>query len=326
MKRRLKRFLYSGLLLLAAGLGFGPRVELDENIRNFRLPDDLDRYLTDQEQRIGDIRPGTEKVIVWSNPSERRPTDYSIVYLHGFSASRQEIAPVCDIVATELGANLYYTRLRGHGRDGDAMSELSVNTLLNDAVEALEIGKRLGRKVFIIGTSTGATLATWLAAYEKGDSIAGLVLLSPNYGPRRKESELLLLPWGRSMLQLIQGPEYRFEPHGELQKQYWTTRYPSQALLAMMGVVKLTRDKIPDNIRQPVLVMYAPDDQIVDSDIIRKMYSDFVSSDKDIVSVADSGDPQQHILAGDALSPKTTDRVAADIVEFIRRLSSPTTR
>ncbi|MDD4273595.1 MAG: hypothetical protein PHG14_07705 [Desulfobacter postgatei] len=38
------------------------------------------------------------------------------VYIHGFSATRKETAPLSDLVAKTLNANLFYTRLSGHGR------------------------------------------------------------------------------------------------------------------------------------------------------------------------------------------------------------------
>ena len=83
----------------------------------------------------------------------------SIVYLHGFSASSEEIRPVPDDVAAALGANLVHTRFKGHGRDGDAMAEGSVPTWMADAVEALAVARRVGKKVMIMSTSTGGTLA-----------------------------------------------------------------------------------------------------------------------------------------------------------------------
>jgi esterase/lipase len=316
----LNKYVLTGFLVVAAGYGLGPSVELDETIVPLTLTGDLDQYIRVSESRFADIKPGAEKTIVWSDPDQRRPTPYSIIYLHGFSASRQEIAPVCDITAKALHANLFYSRLTGHGRDSSAMADLSVNDMLNDAVEALEIGKRLGNKVIVIGTSTGGALATWLASYDKSGSIAAMVLLSPNYGPRRKESELLLLPWGNVILQLVEGPTYRFEPINALQQQYWTTQYPSEALLAMMGIVKLARNTKPKSIHQPVLVMYSYDDKIVDIREIEKNYSQFASDRKRIIPITDAGDPQQHILAGDIMSPQTTQTVAGNIVEFIKQL------
>ena len=88
----------------------------------------------------------------------------------------------------------------------------------------------------------------------------------------------------------------------------------------MMGVVKLARDADSLSIRQPVLVMYAPDDEIVDTEAIRETLASFASERKEIIVIADSGDPRQHTLAGDALSPRTTQSVARHIVAFIRQL------
>ncbi len=316
----LNKYVLTVFLIVVTGYTLGPRVELDETILPPNLTGDLDQYIRASESRFADIKPGAEKTIVWADPDQRQPTPYSIIYLHGFSASRQEIAPVCDIIAKALHANLFYSRLAGHGRDSSAMADLSVNGMLNDAVEALEVGKRLGNKVIIIGTSTGGALATWLAAYDKSGSIAALVLLSPNYGPKRKDSGLLLLPWGNVILQLVEGPTYRFEPINALQQQYWTTEFPSEALLPMMGIVKLTRDKDLSTLRQPVLLLYSPDDQMVDTSVIRENFTLFASEKKKLIAITEAGDPQQHILAGDIMSPLTTQTVAGNIVEFIKQL------
>jgi hypothetical protein len=63
-----------------------------------------------------------------------------------------------------LGANLYFARLKGHGRSGDAMLEGSVQGWIDDFAEAVAIGRRLGERVVIMATSTGASLATSAAA------------------------------------------------------------------------------------------------------------------------------------------------------------------
>ena len=70
-----------------------------------------------------DIRPGLQKEIVWANPATKTKTPLAIVYIHGFSASKGEVRPLPDKVASALGANLFFTRLTGHGEDGAAMAE-----------------------------------------------------------------------------------------------------------------------------------------------------------------------------------------------------------
>ncbi|MCU0635291.1 MAG: hypothetical protein MUE41_10510, partial [Gemmatimonadaceae bacterium] len=49
---------------------------------------DLDRALADAERAVGGVKPGLAKGIVWRDTVVHRRTPLSIVYLHGFSASR----------------------------------------------------------------------------------------------------------------------------------------------------------------------------------------------------------------------------------------------
>ena len=101
--RRLGTTLLIAIVAVAGLFAFAPREPLD-----------LDSYLRDREAVVGGITPGTEKRILWAGAAGAR-TDWAVVYLHGFSATSEEIRPVPDRVAAGLGANLYFTRLAGYG-------------------------------------------------------------------------------------------------------------------------------------------------------------------------------------------------------------------
>ena len=123
------------------------------------LPDDLDAHLAAREAVFDDLTPGTQKRIVWAGtPGEKTPL--ALIYLHGFSSTSEEVRPVPDRVAAALGANLYFARLAGHGRTGTALAGATAEDWLTDLAEALAIGTRIGERVILLGTSTGATLAT----------------------------------------------------------------------------------------------------------------------------------------------------------------------
>ena len=295
----------------------GPREKTHGVIRHIDLPDDLDRYLRESEGYIELLRSGTEKRIIWADPANPSSTEVSIIYIHGFSASRQEIVPVCDLLAKRYNANLFYTRLTGHGCDGEAMRQISGTALLHDAAEALAIGKRIGKKVIVVGNSTGATLATWLAEQDAENAIHSLVLLSPNFGLRQKTSELILLPWGRLILRLLQGSTYRFQPANERQSLYWTTTYPSEALIPMMGIIRFVRNSCLEAIQIPTLVLYSPTDQVLDVKKIRQHIAR-IASDIKIVVEMKPGSDKKHVLAGDILSPQTTQQVVNEISEFLQ--------
>jgi hypothetical protein len=91
-----------------------------------QLPDDIETWLARSEQQVASqyaLIPETEKRVVWYQQPGMR-TDYAVVNLHGFSATRQETAPLAERVAAQLGANLFETRLSGHGHSERPMDAL----------------------------------------------------------------------------------------------------------------------------------------------------------------------------------------------------------
>ena len=131
MSRRLRIASWSLAAVIAAAAALylaGPVYRIDGRIAVPSIPqagvgaDALERGLRGSEARYTDIVPGAEKTIVWAH-ADRRRTPLSIIYLHGYTATRQEVAPLCDRLAAALGANLYYARLTGHGRSPAALGD-----------------------------------------------------------------------------------------------------------------------------------------------------------------------------------------------------------
>ena len=125
--------------------------------------DALEKYIDDQEIKHK-IKPTNEARIIWFD-SSRQKTPYSVVYLHGFSASQAEGDPTHRRFAREFGCNLFLSRLSDHGIDTtEALLQFTPDRVWESAKEALAIGKKLGNKVIVLSTSTGGTLALMLAA------------------------------------------------------------------------------------------------------------------------------------------------------------------
>lgn len=297
----------------------GPRVELRPPEVRPPVPaiGDLDDWLATSEAAVGDITPGAERTIVWADPARKARTPLSVVYLHGFSATRAETAPLADWVAGALRANLYYARLAGHGRPGAALGEANAGQWLADAIEALAIGERLGERVVVMGGSTGASLAIWLAAYaEARGSIEALVLMSPNFGPRDRRGWMLTWPWGAQILERVQGAERSWTPRNEGHGRYWTTRYPSRVLVEMMALVDVVDDIPPEAIDARALVIWSPHDPVVESELSAAWAA--ADDRRTGLRVDDSIEGGDHVLAGDILAPARTTRLAEAIVAFVR--------
>lgn len=311
------------ILALVGGLALvfvlGPRASVEPDYTPPTLPADLDAYLTEAEARFADLRPEVEKQIVWAD-SSRRKTPVAVVYLHGFSATRQETRPLSDTLAARLGANLFYTRLTGHGRTDDALGEATAEDWLADAAEALAIGQRLGERVVLVGTSTGATLGVWLAAQPATPDLLALVMISPNFYPKDPSARFLLWPWGKQLLRLMQGEYREWPPRNERQKLYWTTRYPSRVLVELMSLVDLVEKTDLGRISAPTLVLYSPNDQVISAARIEARFPEIGASMKRLVPVEVSGDSSNHVIAGDVLSPETTLPLADEIFDFLQPL------
>ncbi len=279
----------------------------------------LPEHLAQRERQVPGLVPGTEKQVVFG-PAGPVQVEWAVVYLHGFSASRQELAPLPEDVARALGAHYYAARLTGHGSGSAAMATGSVAAWKGDALEALAIGRRLGRRVLVIGVSTGAGLAAWLALQPGAREGTAWVLVSPNFGLRDRSSEIVNAPWGPMLARAIVGPEYRFEARNAEHGRYWTTAYPTSALTPLMATVHLARRLPLEDWQAPVLMLLSPHDQVIDVGAARHAFARMGAAHKQLVEVVDAGDALQHVIAGQILSPRNTPAVTAQVLAWVQRL------
>ena len=239
------RFYLLGFVgLLALVWLFAPREPADLTIDpdQIRVGSDVDAYLATREQQFDDVVVGVQKQVIWAKePGIRTPL--SIVYLHGFTATSQEIRPVPDRVAKALGANLYLARLTGHGRSADALAEASIDHWMRDVSEALKVGTAIGQRLIVMGTSTGGTLTAAIAKDKAAiKNIAGFIFISPNFAINNRAATLLTWPLARYWAPFIGGEMRTSTPRNKLHARYWTTSYPTVSLIPMMQLIDMVDD------------------------------------------------------------------------------------
>lgn len=300
----------------------GPRVAVDTTVSfdPAAIGRDPDAYLARVEAYVPGIREGLEKEIIWADPGAKTKTPLSIVYVHGFSASKGEVRPLPDKIAAAFKANLFYTRLTGHGQDGAAMASGSVNSWVNDYAEAVAIGRLIGDRVVVVATSTGAALATWAAAQPQlSRGVAAMVLISPNYGVQAAGAWLLTMPWGEQIAELLVGKERAAKAKNDLQRRLWTMRYPSSALLPMAATMELAAAVSVEAIEVPTLFIFSDADKVVRPDLTRSIAARWGGPNA-LLTVAESDDPSNHVIAGDAVSPSTTQLLADRVIGWLSLL------
>ena len=270
---------------------------------------DLDSLLESQEKMVRGLRPGTEKKIVWANESGVKSST-SVVFIHGFSATRFECSPVIDIVAEKLQANLYFARLRGHGQDGKALAESNFDDFMEDTIEAIEIGRMIGDKVIVIGSSTGCSLIH--VALGQGVQIKSAVYISPNFGPKPLKGQVLRLPGAKFLVPLVFGKKHSIITKSTEHAKCWTTSYPTMALFTIKETVLAAHQVDHRAIKVPIMMWFSDDDKVVNAKWTRRiasMMGDNVTLHNP--SLTDQDDPSCHGIIGDILSPSQTS-VAVD--------------
>jgi alpha-beta hydrolase superfamily lysophospholipase len=313
-------------LVLAGLLVFfmGPKNEFGPNTPSARADapsqlNELDSWLAQNEAKVLGLKPGTAKGIVWAH-ADKQATEWAVVYVHGFSASRLETAPVADNLAKALGANVFYTRLTGHGLPGEAMGEATAQDWMADTLEAVRIGKTLGRKVLLISCSTGSTLATWLATSPDAAMVDAHVFISPNFGLKNKASELVNGHWGHKIAYAVTGPKVISKSDNPRDAEGWTQSYPTNALFPMLALVKKVRDSDLGNFKTPVLVLYSEKDETVDPTETKEAVARFGSVQKILTPVDFSQSKGQHVLAGDIRDPQAVTPMVETILKWVKAL------
>lgn len=313
------KYLSITLVLLGVVFALGPRPDTQAKITfdANNISGNVDNYITERESKIANLVEGAEKEIIWADPTAQSQTDISIIYIHGFSATKYETRPLTDKVAEALEANIFYTRLKGHGRDGAGMADASFQDWANDFAEAITIGERIGKKIIIISASTGSSIATWgLAKPTLAKNVAGIIMISPNYELHGISTWLANIPWAEKILPAVAGNERSWEPINESHGKWWTTRYPSRAIFPMTSMLKVLKSIDKSTIQTPAFFIYSPDDKVIVADEVAKVASQWGGSVK-ILRIEETSDPFKHVIAGDILSPENTNRITYEIIAWL---------
>jgi pimeloyl-ACP methyl ester carboxylesterase len=262
----------------------------------------LDQFIAAHESAFL-VKPDNEARIIWADSTNKVPTEYAIVYLHGFTASPMEGDPVHRNLAKRFGCNLYLARLSEHGLiQKEQLQNLTADSYWSSAKFALAMGRKLGKKIILMGTSTGGTQALQLASTYP-DLVDGLILYSPNIEINDPNAWLLNNPWGLQIARLVKQGNYLIPPDKRpIYAKYWNTPYRLEAAVELQEMVETTmNDETFQKIKQPLLLVYyykneAEQDPVVKVSAMMKMFDQIQTPAKlkQKTAVPDAG---HHVIA-----------------------------
>lgn len=278
----------------------------------------IEKYIANNEARHK-LKPDNEARIIWFNDSTKEKTEYAVVYLHGFSASQEEGDPVHYEFARKFGCNLFLSRLAEHGVDTiEPLANFTAEKLWRSAVEAYSIGKQIGKKIILMSTSTGGTLALKLCG-EFPDIVAN-IMLSPNIAINDPNAWLLNNHWGLQIAQMITGTQRVTSDTTALYAKYWNNRYSTKSLVQLEELLESTmKESTFNKVTQPSLLLYyfkdkEHQDPVVKVSAMKRMFAQLATPDslKRQIALPNTGD---HVI-GSYIKSKDVKSVKNEIDKF----------
>lgn len=311
----MKKIVLGTLLVVLLGMGIffaGPKPSPPNYLKDLpvlatpltTLDDSLELY----EEHAGAL-PCAYAEIVWKDSIRKTPL--SLLYLHGFSATKHEGDTLIGSLANEYGMNVFYNRMAGHGLkelDAERMKTFTAERAWNKVLYDFKLARKLGNKVLIVSCSTGSPLALRLAALYP-ESIAGVVNYSPNMGLPDPSTRLLNGPWGLELVQAISGQPYRkLESPSTPELLCKPHAYAWESVVQMQHLVEtILTDKLLEQIKTPVLnvVWYENDslqDNVIDVSMAKTMHDKLGSPSKHWVETAARNHVLHHYQRSEDLS------------------------
>ena len=109
-------------------------------------------------------------------------------------------------------------------------------------------------------------------------------------------------------------------PRNALHEKFWTYRYPIAATLPMQALTELAYGAPVEKATIPALFIFSDSDRVVREDRTREIAARW-GGPHELVPVENSGDPDNHVIAGDALSPSTTAYLAQRIAVWVEAVA-----
>jgi esterase/lipase len=301
---------YLIFLIIVVGVIFvlGPRPKLDSTPRQSQVPqipiDQLPEWLDGQESRVPDLIEGTAAHIEWADRNNPAQTDLCFLYLHGFSATWQETAPLTTQLAAVRNANVVQGRLAGHG-EGRAGMLTPAEYWLQSVTDHFDIASRLGKQVVIVATSTGCTIATWLLDQPTSAAkVHACLFMSPNFRIRSAFGFLLTWPFSKHWVHLVLGRQHQWEPISDAQAKAWTHQYSTLALIEMQKTVDHVNSLDIGRFDTPVAMMYMQNDGTIHPPSAIKVFNRWGTRHKKLIRVEPNGDAEEHVFVGDIVAPE----------------------
>jgi len=220
------------------------------------------------------------------NPTDPEPFDAAggpigVVVCHGFTGMPGSVRPWAEALA-EAGHMVKVPRLPGHGTTWQDANASTYEQWYGELEAAFDAVRAECEQTFVAGLSMGGTLTLRLAE-QRGNDVAGLVVVNPSLFTTRKDAKLL--PMLRRVVPSLPPVGNDIKKAGVTEPAY--DRTPVRAAYQLSRLWAITNAHL-DLVTQPILVLTSRDDHLVEPANSARVMASVSSADKQQIWLEDS--------------------------------------
>jgi carboxylesterase len=204
-----------------------------------------------------------------------------VVLCHGFTGMPGSMRPWAEAMAA-AGHTVRVPLLPGHGTSWQDANGTTWEQWYDELERAVDAVRAACTHTFVMGLSMGGTLILRLAE-ERGDDIAGVVVVNGSLFTTRKDAKLL--PLLRRVVPSLPPVGNDIKKSGVTEPAY--DRVPVRAAYQLSKLWALTNADL-GKVSQPLLVMTSREDHVVEPENSERLMSGAGSADKRQVWLEDS--------------------------------------
>jgi carboxylesterase len=231
-----------------------------------------------------------------------------VLLVHGFTGSPASMKPWAKALADQ-GYAVEVPLLPGHGTRWQDLNQVAWADWYAEAEAAFDRLRESCDALVVAGLSMGGSVVLRLAE-ERGDQVAGILLVNPFLSSIRTELQFLpvlkyVIPSLRGVVNDIKKPD---------QDEHGYARLPLKGLAEVTAMWKVV---VPDlgRVTQPLLYFRSQADHVIDPSSSATVLHGVSSADVEERTLADS----YHVATLD----NDADRIFTESAEFIARVTKP---
>jgi carboxylesterase len=231
-----------------------------------------------------------------------------VLLVHGFTGSPASLKP-WGRALHEKGYAVEVPRLPGHGTRWQDLNQVAWTDWYDEASAAFDRLRSTCDAVVVGALSMGGSVVLRLAE-ERGDQVAGIVLVNPFVSSDRKE--LVAVPVLKHLVPSLKGVVNDIKKPGQDE-----VGYPRLPLKGLSQVMEMWKVVVPDlgRVTQPLLYFRSSIDHVID-----------VSSSATVLEQVSSTDKEERVLENSyhvATLDHDADRIVDESADFIARVTAP---